>query len=198
MSVSPATLGQDQAKLATDMATYSSDKISANQLISHDKAQINADSLAGRKLLASLQKTLAKDQATRKSLLQTDRNDEKMATLADKGIIGRDNLTIKVDKNNPTQLATDKQKLIADEIQLESDHVKFTTMLDNDDATTQSTILFDQQAIVTARSTSNNAALLADQQTLLHDQQTSLSTLAADQILILNDQLKVTQDTASA
>ncbi|HET6246174.1 MAG TPA: hypothetical protein VFE47_00600 [Tepidisphaeraceae bacterium] len=198
LSVSPATLSTDQQQLRTDNAAYAADMQTCKQMIATDKAKVNADSLSGRRHLADLQKQLATDQATRNAKLKLDRANANIAAAGDNGVIKRDNVTIRVDKNNPSQLAIDNQKLIADKIQLESDHVKFSTILLNDDANTQSIILADQQAIVTARATADNAALQQDQQTLLSDQQACLTKLAADQIKILNDQLKIAQDTATA
>ena len=198
LSVSPATLSQDQVKLQTDMAAYAADTQNCKSLIAKDKAQVNADSLSGRKHVAALQAQLQKDQTTRKSTLQLDRGNRKTAVAGDNAVIVRDNVTIRVDKNNPTQLAIDKQKLMSDKVQLESDQVKFGTILLNDDANTQSIILADQQAIVTARATLDNPALEQDEKTLLIDQQSCLATLAADQIKILNDQLKIVQDTVTA
>jgi hypothetical protein len=198
MSVSPATLSQDQVKLQSDMATYAADQESCKLLIAKDKAQVSADTLTGRRLLAGLEAQLQKDQATRTSTLGLDRGNEKTALAGDNGVIARDNVTIRVDKNNPTQLPLDKQKLMSDKIQLASDKAKFGTILINDQAHTQSVILADQQAIVSARETLDNPALNTDQQTLLADQQTCLAKLAADQINILNDEVVIARDTVSA
>jgi hypothetical protein len=198
LSVSPATLSQDQLQLQTDIATYAADTRSCNLLIARDKARVNADSLSGRTHLAALQKQLQQDQSSRKSLLALDRKDETTAASGDNAVIVRDNVTIRVDKNNPTQLVADEQKLMSDKIQVESDHVKFSTILLNDQAGTQSTILADQQAIVAARATIDNPALNQDQDTLLADEQACLRTLAADQIRILQDQLAIVEATLTA
>jgi hypothetical protein len=186
----------DQLQVKADLLQFRSDVAGNTLTLLKDVAAIKADGVKGDPTLKPLIAKFHKDVQTMSQQLRLDRLAQAQNALADESVLVLDRRRILLDKGNPTALAADQAKRMADRIKLQQDllaglNARLTTRQNDSTA-----IFNDGQAIVAAAQSDSSAspALVADLQKFTADKTVAVNTITGDIQRLIADRTQLVSD----
>jgi hypothetical protein len=172
----------DRLHVKADLLQFRSDSASNDLTLFDDAQALKADGLTSDPTFKSDLETLHKAVNSMHQQLYADRLNEGANVLHDQSVIVLELIQILKDKGNPTALAADHQKLLADRVQLQTDEINGLNARIQTRETDLGTISTDASNLVTAVEMDPNASAqaLIDVQKFATDRDSAITTLTSD------------------
>ncbi len=195
-SVLSAAVKADHVQIRIDLLKFKGDDFGLASRLLSDVTNIKKDDLKQATTVVPLIKQMKTDIKTMQLTLKADRLAESSAALADESVIAKELLQILKDQGNPTAVAADRQHLLADRIQLQTDLVAGLNSRITTRQNSYSALIADGQAVVTAAQSDPNASakLQSDITQWTTDRSNGMTTLLADLQKLVTDRTQLVTD----